>query len=217
MELISIKGVSKSFKKHKILEDINFSINKGEIFGIVGPSGSGKSVLIKILIKFLKPTSGEIIFNIAGKNKIGFSMQNNSIYKNLTTKQNLEYFSKIYGLSKKERIILIPEIISSLNLTSFEKVLAKNLSGGTKKRLDIGCALVNKPEIIILDEPFLGLDPELISGLSRFLISLNKGGATIIISSHRVREMLTLCSRIGLVKNKTFTMIKKQEINQVYR
>ncbi|MFH1326633.1 MAG: ATP-binding cassette domain-containing protein [archaeon] len=100
MEIMSAKGLSKSFGKKEVIKNINISIKKGEILGIVGPSGSGKSVLIKCLIGFLKPDLGEII--IKPKTTIGFSMQNNSLYNYLSVKQNLKYFAKLYGVSRKE-------------------------------------------------------------------------------------------------------------------
>lgn len=212
MEIISVKNLSKRFKKKKILESVNLSIKQGEILGIVGPSSSGKSTFIKILIGFLKPTSGSITSN----GDIGFSMQENAIYEELNVKQNLNYFAKIYNVPRKERKKRITELIKQLNLTEFEKILVKELSGGTKKRVDIACSLISNPEIIALDEPFIGLDPKLINDLSKTIIALNKKGKTIIISSHRVNELSKICSRLIAIKNKKFYSISKSQINQVY-
>jgi ABC-2 type transport system ATP-binding protein len=210
MEIISIKGVNKSFKRKKILEDINLSINKGEIVGIIGPSGCGKSVLTKILIGFLKPDSGKILFNPNLKKEIGFSMQNNSIYDYLTIRQNFKYFAKMYNIPRKKRKEAIPEIMNKLNLIEFEKTIVRKLSGGTQKRVDIGCALLNDPNILILDEPFVGLDSDLIDKISKFLLLLNKKGVTIIISSHRTNELTLICSRFALIKNKKLQLINKK-------
>lgn len=213
MEIISLKEITKEFGKKKILDKINLNIQKGDVLGIVGPSGEGKSVLIKILIGFYKEDSGEKFISI-NPDKIGFSMQENSIYDSLTTKQNLEYFAKIYGLKRNDRKTKIPEILQLMDLKEFENILTKNLSGGTKKRLDIGCALVNSPEIIILDEPFLGLDPERINNLLAILSKLNKRGTTLVITSHIVPELLKICNKIGLVKNKQFRLINKNGISK---
>jgi ABC-2 type transport system ATP-binding protein len=219
MELVSINNLSKSFKKKKVIENVNFSIKQGEILGILGPSGSGKSTFIKTLIGFHKPSSGEIIINseiinTKTKNPLGFSTQENSIYDYLTVKQNLKYFSKIYQIPEKKK--RINYLLNKLNLKEFEKTLCKNLSGGTKKRLDIACALIPDPNIIVLDEPFIGLDPALINTISKLILDLNKKRKTIIISSHRVKELSKICTRLIAIKNKKFYSLHKSEIEQVY-
>jgi len=217
MEILSIKGVTKSFGKKEVLQNINVSIKKGEIFGLIGRTGSGKSVLIKIIIGFLKPDTGKIILNNSIKNKINFSMQHNSIYDYLTVKQNLKYFAKIYGLSKKERKIAIPEIIDRLSLKEFENVIIKKLSGGTQKKVDIGCSLLNNPDILIFDEPFLGLDPELVAKLGEFIWDLNKKGKTIIISSHDITQLKRICSKFAIIKNKNLIMVNKENLLEAYK
>lgn len=214
MGIISLKEVSKRFGKFTALDKINLEINKGEIIGIVGPSGSGKSVLVKMFFGFFKPSSGKILLD--SKLKIGFSSQNNSLYDYLTVRQNANYFSKIYNVSKKNRKKYISRLIEVLNLEDFKRVLVKNLSGGTKKRVDILCSLLNDPDLIILDEPFAGLDPSLIKALSQFILELNKTGKTIIISSHRTNEILKIASRMLLVKNKTLKEITKSELEEAY-
>jgi len=216
MNFISITNLSKSFKKKKILENVNFYADKGKIIGIIGPSGAGKSVFMKMLIKFLKPNSGRIIINSLTKNPIGFSMQNNSLYDNLSIKQNLNYFAKINNVPRKMRKNRIPYLIKQLNLEEYKKTLARDLSGGTKKRLDIACALLNDPEILILDEPFLGLDPALVNNLSKFILLLKKHGKTIIISSHRTIELSAICNKLFLIKNKKIYAINKSQINKAY-
>lgn len=214
MGLVSLNGVGKSFGKKKVLGNVNLEIKKGEVVGIVGPSGSGKSVLVKMIIGFLKPSEGSISFD---ENPVlGFSMQDNSLYDHLSVDQNADYFSKVYNVSKEDRKSRIPKLITTLDLGEFEKVLVKDLSGGTKKRTDLLCSLINDPDILILDEPFLGLDPSLVKALLKFITNLNKQGKTIIISSHRTNELSYLASRILMVKNKTLKEITKDEINQAY-
>lgn len=214
MEVLSLKGVSKAFEKKEVLLGANLSLNKGEVLGVIGPTGSGKSVLIKIIIGFLTPNSGSKVFQ--ENSKIGFSMQNNSIYRDLSVIQNLKYFSKLQGVRDKERRKRIEKLIILLNLTEFKKILVKNLSGGTKKRVDIACALLNNPDIVIFDEPFIGLDPKLIEDLSRIILYLNKQGKTILISSHRVEELTKICSRFVLVKNKIIKQIDKASLIKAY-
>ncbi|MAG07820.1 hypothetical protein CMI46_03330 [Candidatus Pacearchaeota archaeon] len=219
MEIISINNLSKSFKKKKVIENTNFSIKQGEILGILGPSGSGKSTFIKTLIGFHKPSSGEIIINseiinTKTKNPLGFSTQENSVYDYLTVKQNLKYFSKIYQIPERKK--RINYLLNKLNLKEFEKTLGKNLSGGTKKRLDIACALIPDSDIIVFDEPFLGLDPALINSISKLILELNSKGKTIIISSHRVKELSKICTKLIAIKNKKFYSLNKSEIEHVY-
>jgi ABC-2 type transport system ATP-binding protein len=216
MESISIQNISKSFGNQLILTNISALINKGEIIGLVGPSGAGKSIFIKMLIGFLKPDTGRIIINPLIEQSIGFSMQNNSIYDMLTVKQNLNYFASIYKVPRKVRKQMIPLLIEKLNLKKFEKVIVENLSGGTKKRVDIACALLRNPEILVLDEPFLGLDPSLVASLSKFILELNKNGKTIIISSHQIQELSVLCNRVFLIKNSSLYQIEKSQMHLAY-
>jgi len=216
MEIISVKDVSKSFKRKNILEKINVSINKGEIVGLIGPSGEGKSVFTKILIGFFKPSEGKVEINSTSSDPIGFSMQDNSIYENITVRQNLSYFSKLYKIPSNISNSVIETLLENLGLKQYEKVLVGKISGGTKKRVDIACALLKNSEIIILDEPFVGLDPVLISSISEFILDLNKQGKTIIISSHRVDELSEICHRLLLVKNKQIKPIDKSQIKQAY-
>lgn len=213
--MISCKGVNKSFGDKKVLNKSTVSIKKGEIVGLIGPSGSGKSVFIKMLIDFFSPSGGKI--KREKEAVIGFSMQNNSLYENLTVKQNIEYFAKLFDVKKEKSAERIKNLIKNLNIEDYEKTLVKNISGGTKKRVDIACSLINNPNVIVLDEPFAGLDPSLIQGMLNFLKELNKQGKTIVISSHRVREIISLSSRIFLVKNKEIKESNKQEIRKMYK
>ncbi len=213
--LISAIEISKSFGGKKILDKANFYIDKGEIVGIIGPSGSGKSVLIKILLRLISPDSGSLIIN-SSTDSVGFSMQNNSLYDYLTVKQNLDYFSRVFGVPSISRKGVIHSLLKRLNLDVYADVLVKNISGGTKKRVDIACALVNNPDILIMDEPLLGLDPNLVDGLSSLVRELNKEGKTIILSSHRIEELSKICSKLVLVKDgKTFD-VDKSNIREVY-
>ena len=214
-EIISLIGVNKSFGKKDVLKNINFSINTGDIIGLVGKSGSGKSILIKTIIGFLKPDSGDIILTNPEK-KINFSMQGNSIYDYLTVKQNFVYFAKMYGLKRKERKKVIEEIINELDLKDFEDVIVKNLSGGTQKRVDIGCALLNDPELIVMDEPFLGLDPELVNKLGATIIRLNRAGKTLLISSHDIGILGKICKQFASIRNGNLSLIKKEQIGYSY-
>jgi len=169
-----------------------------------------------MIIDFLKPDKGNIIRNIP-KEKINFSMQGNSIYEYLTVRQNLMYFSKMYGLNKRERKEIIAEVIDKLALKEFENVIIKNLSGGTQKRVDIACSLLNNPEVILMDEPFLGLDPELVNKIGTLMIKLNENGKTILISSHDIKTLSLICKKFFLIRNKEIDLVKREKLGESYR
>jgi len=217
MYIIGALGLNKTFDKKKVLRNANFSAEKGELLGLVGRSGSGKSVLIKILIGFFKPDSGKVLINSKSDLPIGYSIQENAVYEDMKVNQNLNYFAKINKIPEKLKEEQIDFLIKNLGLEEYRKILVKNLSGGTKKRVDLACALLNNPEILILDEPFLGLDPELVNNLSDFLIDLNKKGTTIIISSHQTVELAQICSRLVLLKDGQLYSIKKEQLKEVYK
>jgi ABC-2 type transport system ATP-binding protein len=217
MYVIEARNLNKSLGKKIILKDANLYIEKGEILGLVGKSGVGKSVLIRILIGFFKPDSGKVLINLKSEHSLGYSIQENAIYDYMTVNQNLNYFARINKIQRKLRRDRIVFLINSLSLENYKNVLVKNLSGGTKKRVDLACALLNNPEILILDEPLLGLDPELIGNLSNFLIDLNKKGTTIIICSHQTNELAQICSRLVLLKEGQIYNIKKEQLKQIYK
>ena len=215
MVLISLNNFSKSFGSKKVFSRANFFVNRGEVLGVVGPSGSGKSVLIKIIIGFFLPDRG-VLVNNSLSHSVGFSLQSNPLYDNLTVYQNLKYFGKVNNIPPKVIHSRISSLLGSLSLNDYSKVLVRNLSGGTKKRVDIACALITDPEVVVLDEPFLGLDPLLVNSLSEFILSLKGSGKTIIISSHRVPELSKVCSRMVLVKNNLIYDINKSQVLDAY-
>lgn len=216
VEVMTVSNISKSFGKKKVLDNVNFSIKPGEIIGLIGYSGAGKSVLIKIILGLLKSDTGNIETYSTSKDPIGISFQENAIYDNLTVKQNFKYFSRIYGLKKDFSEKQIDSLINLLSLNDFENVLVRKLSGGTKKRVDIGCALLKDPEIIIFDEPLSGLDSKLINNLLQLFLYLNKSGKTIIITSHQLYELYRICNRFLLLKDKQIFEVEKSKLSEVY-
>jgi len=210
VEVIRVKNISKSFGKKAIFSDVSCSINQSDLVAIIGPSGVGKSVFLKILIGFIKPSSG----SVSTSAHIAFSAQANSLYESLTVKQNLLYFSKLYGVENKADTI--SNVINMLQIQEFENILVSKLSGGTKKRVDIACALLEDPDILVLDEPFTGLDYVLVKRLSSFLKGLSDYGKTIIISSHKLDQMGELCNRFFVFNDQKLAEISKREFNRLY-
>lgn len=208
MPEIEIKGVGKKFEGKRILNDISLEISEKEILGIIGQSGAGKTVLLKILIGFYKPEEGTITYGTKNlfrnlkeiQKKVGFASQRHSIYPDLSVKENLRYFGRLYGLKRKEIRESINHVLELVELSDFKDKLAMRLSGGMRRRLDIACALIHKPKILILDEPVSGLDPVLRKHMAELIQKIRKEGTTIIFSSHFMNEMVPLCDKIAILK-----------------
>ncbi len=204
--ILNIKNLHVNIKNKSILENINFELYEGEVLGIIGVSGSGKSVLLKTISGFFKP-KGEIYSeqkNLLKEKKflkklIGFSTQEDSIYVNLTVKENIEYFGRLYGLKKKTIKERSERLIELLELEEFKNQVAKQLSGGTSKRLNMACSLIHKPRILLLDEPISGLDPKLRENVLSLVNEIRKKGTTIIITSHFINEIEPFCDRVGII------------------
>jgi ABC-2 type transport system ATP-binding protein len=220
---LKIQHLTKRFGKKTILKDISLDINEGEIFGIVGSSGSGKTTLLKTLIGYLAPEQGDVKFRYdyfikkkdkdgkplyasvyrqqkLARNLFGFASQEPSVYPKLTVKENLRYFGSLYNLPKKALNSNIDILLALMDLKSAEKSLAQELSGGMERRLDIACALIHDPEVLILDEPTSDLDPLLRDHIWSLVQKINKKGTTIIMASHHLSEVENFCSRIAIIK-----------------
>ncbi len=204
---IEFKNVSKSFGKHLVLNNMSMSVPFGEITGIIGASGSGKTTILNLLIGFYKQTSGKIMFqsreilkDIKNVNTIfGFATQGGSFYGELNVEENLKYFGKLYSLKSKAINDRITELLRLLELEEARKFLGKNLSAGMQRRLDIACALIHSPKVLILDEPTEDLDPLLRKEIIKTLKKIRDTGTTIILTSHLLGEIETLCENIGIL------------------
>jgi ABC-2 type transport system ATP-binding protein len=203
MQLIEFKSLHKKFKDDLILENINFSINKGEVVGIIGPNGIGKSTTLSLITGLSKASEGQVIYYDEKdfKKKLGYVPQSNALYDNLTGFDNLSFYYDILGVNGNKK-----EIINKIGkYLDIEKHLDKKVSkysGGMKRKLDIAAALLNNPEILIMDEPTAGLDIVTRNSIASLIKDLNKEGKTVIFTSHYVSEMKNLCDKIILLKDK---------------
>lgn len=204
--LLKVENLNKNLGRKNILNSLNFEVNKGEIFGIIGTSGSGKTVLLKTLINFYRPTAGKITFSetnhrsIAFRKFFGFSTQESCFYPELTTLENLHHFGRLYGIKGNLRKERIKELLNLLELEECVNVPASQLSGGMQKRLDIACSMIHKPKLLLLDEPTVELDPILRHSVMRLIEGINKKeGITIIIASHLLGGIETLCSNVVIL------------------
>ncbi|MBN1644721.1 ABC transporter ATP-binding protein [Candidatus Woesearchaeota archaeon] len=215
---IFIDNISKSFNNTQVLDKISLAINPGEIFGIIGLSGTGKTTLMNLMVGFIEPDAGDVVVRTPSGNNVsvfrfpeiikaifGFSTQYPSFYSKLTIKENLAYFGELFGLSPGQIYDRSTELLSLVKLSRFENALAGNLSGGMQKRLDIACALIHKPSILLLDEPTADLDPLLRRQMWKIIRDINKKGTTVIVASHFIDEIEHYCSRIAVLNNKTIS------------
>lgn len=207
MELLTVKGLEKSYKKVKAVKGISFHIEQGEILGLLGPNGAGKSTTISMISTLLKPDSGVITYNGSDivkspksiQENLGYVPQEIALYPMLTGKENLMFWGRSYGLKGsllKERISEVSDIIG---IGDRLKDKVKTYSGGMKRRLNIGVALLHNPELIIMDEPTVGIDPQSRNHILDTVLKLNKQGMTVIYTSHYMEEVEYLCNRICIM------------------
>ena len=203
--MITIKNLTKNYKRITALNNVCLEVNDGELYGLLGVNGAGKSTLIKILCGLTKKTSGEVIINGYDVDKdiakikeiIDVSPQETSVAQNLSVQENLEFFLGVYG---KKDSSLLEEIISTFKLDAVLNQKAKTLSGGYKRRLSVAIALISEPQILFLDEPTLGLDVLARRELWSIIKKL-KGKITIILTSHYLDEIEQLCDRVAVMSN----------------
>lgn len=204
--MISVKNLTKKYGNFIAVDNISFEINDGEIIGLLGPNGAGKSTTMNMLTGFIEPTNGEINingFDIEKKPKkakacIGYMPENVPLYKDLTVKEFVNYMADLKNIKKAEKKDSINEILKRLNLIEVQNKLIKNLSRGYKQRVSMAGSLVGKPEILIFDEPTVGLDPKQIAETRSFIKDLSKDH-TIIISSHILSEISQLCDKVIII------------------
>ncbi|MDD2574371.1 MAG: ABC transporter ATP-binding protein [Bacillota bacterium] len=202
--LIEAKGIKKYYKKVRAVDGIDLEVRQGEILGILGPNGAGKSTAISVISSLIKPDGGDVFFkgesilkNPAVIRKVmGIVPQEVAIYPDLSAAENLKFFGKLYGLRGDMLQKRIQEVLDLLGLNGRAKDAVKNYSGGMKRRVNIGAALLHHPEILIMDEPTVGIDPQSRNHILETVKELNKKGMTIIYTSHYMEEVEHLCHRI---------------------
>jgi ABC-2 type transport system ATP-binding protein len=208
---INFLDITKIFDKNVVLDNLSLEIPYGEIFGIIGKSGSGKTTLLSILVGFLKPERGKVFYqgqeitDVANtiKQQFGFTAQEGSFYLKLTVRENLEYFGTLYNLSSAELDEKIPQVLELVDLRDEKNKLASDLSSGMQKRLDVACAILHDPKVLILDEPTEDLDPVLRKEILNLLKKINKEkNVTIIMTSHLLEEIEQICTRLAILHNK---------------
>ncbi|WP_332692717.1 ABC transporter ATP-binding protein [Halalkalibacter lacteus] len=203
--VIDVTEIGKHFGNKTVLKNITMSVVQGEIFGLLGPSGAGKTTLVKMIAGIDTGDSGEVtVLNVtmpsfAVLNKTGFMSQSDALYGELSALDNLEFFSSIYGLKKAKRKERIREVINLVNLLDDLKKPVNQFSGGMKRRLSLAISLLHEPEILILDEPTVGIDPVLRQSIWDELRRLSQNGTTILVTTH-VMDEAEKCDRLGMLR-----------------
>ncbi len=206
MGVIEIKGLHKSYGKVKAVNGVDLEIRKGEVFGLLGPNGSGKTTVIKIMCGLLKPDKGSVtILGNDVKNRgylklIGYMPQETALYEDLTIHENIKMFGGIHEMKKEEVQNRENEVLSMVDLLDRKDFLLSSLSGGQRHRVSLAVSMVHSPELLFLDEPTVGVDPPLRSNFWSTFHEIKKSGRTIVMSTHYMDEALN-CDRIGMMRN----------------
>lgn len=228
--VVKVENLVKRYKELVAVDHFDLTIEKGEILGLLGPNGSGKTTTINCILSLLTYDKGTI--QVFGKEmspdsydikrQIGVVMQNVAVFEELTVYENIDYFCSLYVKDKSLRKQYVEEAIQFVELGDYKKFYPKKLSGGLLRRLNIACGIAHKPNLIILDEPTVAVDPQSRNKILEGILDLNRQGATVIYTSHYMEEVEQICSRIAIMdKGKNLAtgtthelkqMIKKKEI-----
>lgn len=216
-EVIKLKGITKQYGKKKVVDNVNLTVEKGHIYGLIGPNGAGKTTIMKMIAGLALPTEGSIALFGSEENfdenraRASFMLEAPHIQKDFTARENMEYIRRLRGIADKKKI---DEILELVGLANTGKKIAKHFSLGMKQRLGIGMSLLSDPEMMILDEPVNGLDPEGIVEVRHLLQKLSEEkGVTILISSHILSELSELCTDFTIIdKGKIIESLSKEEL-----
>jgi ABC-2 type transport system ATP-binding protein len=224
--VIKIENLVKRYHELVALDHFNLEIEEGEIFGLLGPNGSGKTTTINCILALLSFDKGSVeVFgeNMAPnkysiKRDIGVVFQNVAVFDELTVYENIDYFCGLYVEDKSTRKQYVKEAIDFVGLSEFEKFYPKKLSGGLLRRLNIACGVAHKPKLIIMDEPTVAVDPQSRNKILEGIVELNKRGATIVYTSHYMEEVEQICTRIAIMdKGRNLAIGTKEELKMMIK
>ena len=222
--MLEVKNVLKRYDDLVALDNLSLDIKKGEVYGLLGPNGSGKTTLINCILSLSKFEKGDIkIFDQPMsvdrydlKAKIGYGPQEIAVFDELSVYDNIDFFCGLYIQDKATRKQYVEEAIEFVGLNDFRKFVPKKLSGGLKRRLNLACGLAHKPELLILDEPTVAVDPQSRNAILEGIMDLNKKGMTVIYTSHYMDEVEQICTRISIIdKGKLLATGDKYELKKL--
>jgi len=205
--ILVAQDLKKSFGDLEAVKGISLQVARGEVFGLLGPNGAGKTTTISMLTALLEPSSGNITVDgldlktrpKEAKAKMGLVPQELALYKSLSARENLAFFGRIYGLTGKELRQRVDEVLQMIGLTERADDAVDNYSGGMKRRVNIGAGLLHRPQILFLDEPTVGVDPQSRNAIFENVEALNRAGMSVIYTTHYMEEAQRLCHRVAIV------------------
>ena len=207
MTLLQVQRLSKAFGAVRAVEDVSFGVHAGEIYGLLGPNGAGKTTTISMICGLLKPDAGSVEVDGHGfwqdpqraKRVMGVVPQEVALYEELTARENLEFWGRIAGLDAAEARTRAGELLETLSLADRARDRVKTYSGGMKRRVNLGCALLHRPKLLLLDEPTVGIDPQARANILEYVRGLAAAGTAILYTTHYLDEAEALCQRIGII------------------
>jgi ABC-2 type transport system ATP-binding protein len=197
MKVLEMQGVAKRFGQRVVLQDFDLTVQRGEIFGLLGPNGCGKSTVMNIACGLLKADAGRLHVQAA---RIGVCPQQTALYRDLLPAENLDFFAGLYGLPRALRTARVQALMQAFALQPHADTRVGQLSGGWQQRLNVACALVNEPELLLLDEPGAAVDTAARQSLWALIKGLRDSGMSILLSTHQLDEAEQLCTRVGLMQ-----------------
>ena len=207
MAALSIRELQKSFGDIKAVDGVSFDVQEGELYGLLGPNGAGKTTTISMMSGLIRPDGGQV--RVLGKDfwsdpktpqkQMGVVPQEIALYQELSARENLIFWGRLAGLPSKDSKQRSQELLETLALTDRAKDPVKSFSGGMMRRVNIGCALMHRPKLLVLDEPTVGIDPQARLNILDFINGLKKDGTSILYTTHYLEEAETLCDRIGII------------------
>ena len=207
MGMLQVQRLSKTFGAIRAVDAVSFEVRPGEIYGLLGPNGAGKTTTISMISGLLKPDAGEVA--VAGlpfwsdpqkaKRIMGVVPQELAVYEELSGRENLEFWGRMAGLTARDARARTTELLAALTLSDRAKDAVKTYSGGMKRRINLGCALLHRPQLLLLDEPTVGIDPQARLNILEFIRNLRASGTAILYTTHYLEEAENLCQRIGII------------------
>jgi ABC-2 type transport system ATP-binding protein len=203
---IEVRKLTRRYGKFTAVDELDLRIRRGEIYGLLGPNGAGKTTTIKMLCGLLKPTSGEV--SLLGRTlpdraiapMLGYMPQDTAIYQGITVHQNMQFFGRVFGLGKSDIAARERELLQFIDLEKWRDTPVMNLSGGMKHRVSLACSLIHRPPLLFLDEPTVGVDPELRASFWKYFEDLKGERTTILITTHYMDEA-GHCDRVGFMRD----------------
>lgn len=207
MSILEIKSIAKAFGSTRAVDGVSFQVEPGEIYGLLGPNGAGKTTTISIACGLLKPDAGEVRVDgssfwsdpVKTRRVMGVVPQDLALYEELTGRENLIFWGQIAGLGKAEAKKKASGLLDALSMSDRANDTIKHYSGGMKRRINLGCALMHQPKLLLLDEPTVGIDPQARASILDFVRDLAKNGTGILYTTHYLEEAESLCQRIGII------------------